>query len=591
MKRFFLLAIAVLLFFQGHAYGATVPALCNATSIQNAINSANSGDVVLINACAATTISTQINIGTTAAPFTKNITIAGAGEGRTVLVDGTSSQIFSAVVPDGYSIRVTGMTLKSYSGTLNGGVLYIQGGTTDFRIDDIGFDMTGLTGGRMVLIGSYTDPGPTYATYGVIDHNTFYVDSGSVGGDGVSVYANGNEQWTIPLSLGTGNAVYMENNNFEFPDMGDGAYDAYDGSRIVFRYNNVWNTDLGGHGHDSSLRSVVSYEIYDNNFNPPSPNLYNGTKLAWFVTRGGTGVLFNNNIVQGYSSYITLESYRSCPGSAAGGTEGNAGNNASNFYQSSTTLYDPANTFSGMPANLYGYSMLDLTDGSYCRFSSTDTVGTNSITCSAGLAGGTHNYWSNGDRYIVSRNLSDDYCTGYPPLAAATFTGTYSGSGAWGPPGGTSVDGNLPGQEGYPCIDQIGRSPNASGTLQTLSPQYDWGNDYMGNYDETAGLPNWACLRMTTYHVLANRDYYDGTSTNSHFKSGQDASKPSTCSKGDAYWAKDDNTLYQCGASNNWRAYFTPYPYPYPSTVGTHRMKFDGGAKMSTTGGARLEFN
>jgi chitodextrinase len=33
-----------------------------------------------------------------------------------------------------------------------------------------------------------------------------------------------------------------------------------------------------------------------------------------------------------------------------------------------------------------------------------------------------------------------------------------------------------------------------------------------------------------------------------------------------AYWATDQNTLYQCTATNTWTAYYTPYTYPHPLT-------------------------
>lgn len=533
------------------ASGAPINAAsCAQSDIQAAIDSAHSGDTVFIPACSPTTISTQINIGTTSAPFAKNLTISGSGAGKTILVDGTyaPSSLFSAVVPSGNYIRFTGMTLVSKKGPNSDGTIHIQGGTTSFRMDHILFDMTGCAGGRMVLIGSYVDPGPTYATYGVIDNNTFSVESGTIGCDGVSIFANGDEQWKIPLSLGTANAVYMENNNFDFPDVGDGAYDAYDGSRIVFRYNNVWNTDIGNHGHDSSARSAVSYEVYDNNFNPPAPDNYNGTSLSsFFNSRGGTGVMFNNTITQGYNTFVALQNYRSCPASGNGGAEGYA----TNTNNSSTTLQDSTASFGSYRAGALvfngSYTLYDLTDQSSCVLQSGDSNTATTITCAAGLSGGKRNYWQNGDYYAVGRTYYDNFCMGFPPLAS-------------------SADGNDPGQEGYPCIDQIGRSPSVSGQ-QTLSPVYQWGNNFKGGTNNTSAVDTWGnCPRVTTYHIVANRDYYDQTGANNHFQSGPSASKPFTCSQGDAYWGTDDNVLYQCGNSNNWKVYFAPYKYPNPLT-------------------------
>jgi len=84
----------------------------------------------------------------------------------------------------------------------------------------------------------------------------------------------------------------MEDNTFDFANQGNGAYDAYNGARYVFRYNWVTNTCANHHGCDSGgSRSPHTFEIYNNYFT--ANNL--SDRLSWFFEfRGGSGVVFNN---------------------------------------------------------------------------------------------------------------------------------------------------------------------------------------------------------------------------------------------------------------------------------------------------------
>jgi hypothetical protein len=163
--------------------------------------------------------------------------------------------------------------------------------------------------------------------------------------------------------------------------------------------------------------------------------------------------------------------------------------------------------------------------------------------------------------------------------------------------GPSNWDGNTD-STGYPCIDQIGRGKgdllrgnfpnkvnsttgNISWPHQAIEPMYEWQDSYTGPGYATSF---WG---STTSNIVANRDYYlwcnpaspagcsnfdgsVGTGT------GLLAARPSACTAGPggntngvAYWATDTNTLYVCNPTNTWTAYYTPFTYPHPLTLGT----------------------
>ncbi len=172
-----------------------------------------------------------------------------------------------------------------------------------------------------------------------------------------------------------------------------------------------------------------------------------------------------------------------------------------------------------------------------------------------------------------------------------TQTATPNGFGYCGSTlGPSSWDGNT-NTSGYPCLDQVGRGagdlltgsfPNlinsTTGTIawphQALVPYYAWGNTvnvvpqnpthYWTNFDSVSA---------------ENRDYYlqlpnidEPTATfNGAAGIGQGllSARPSSCTPNVAYWATDTNTLYQCSATNTWKAYYTPYTYPHPLITGS----------------------
>ena len=154
---------------------------------------------------------------------------------------------------------------------------------------------------------------------------------------------------------------------------------------------------------------------------------------------------------------------------------------------------------------------------------------------------------------------------------------------------------------GYACLDQVGRgvgqllvndfpnmTNNSTGNItwpkQALEPVYEW-------LDAWTPVPNNPGAVWGEYESQAqqNRDYYLGTSNSggqisfngtSGVGNGTLAARPSTCTKGVAYWATDQGNwnqsgsggqgeLYACTATNTWTLYYSPYTYPHPLVSGS----------------------
>jgi hypothetical protein len=154
--------------------------------------------------------------------------------------------------------------------------------------------------------------------------------------------------------------------------------------------------------------------------------------------------------------------------------------------------------------------------------------------------------------------------------------------------GNSYVDGNVSGQQGWPCRDQIGRSTDTAlwnyaspAPSQASYPAYIWRNTNPSgelpvrlNCDNS-GIP---CSIQSTYHIVANRDFYKYNASfngTSGVGEGTLAQRPTTCTTGVGYWATDqgewnskhagaDGQLYTCSASNTWTLLYTPYAYPHP---------------------------
>jgi hypothetical protein len=154
--------------------------------------------------------------------------------------------------------------------------------------------------------------------------------------------------------------------------------------------------------------------------------------------------------------------------------------------------------------------------------------------------------------------------------------------------GTQTQDGNRPGQNGYPCYRQPGRTGEG-----TLRPVYVWSNTYQSGGRWTLNIESAGGTSLLSSHLVHNRDYYQApsaspqTSPTSPFNGtsgmgfGTLANRPTSCTPtpqsldaghgGVGYFATDDGpqgTLYSCSAPNTWTIHYRPYQYPHPLRSG-----------------------
>lgn len=520
--------------FGATAVAATFTAAsCAESDVAKAVAQASTGDTVMIPSCPSGVS------WTTGLTVTTAITLLGQGPGNTVLIDDVPKNSSTCQVNPMIVINVTAnqpwrlgeFTLQGDTTDSNGcnkGHIAATGGSHAFRIDDITFNNM-----KTIGIRTYGD------LWGVIDHCNFNshfqigIEVWHTGWGGVS--DAGDNSWAQPSTMGTAEAVYIEDNTFtDTAATPAGCFDSFGGGRLVFRHNTCpW---ISNHGTESPgrIRGARQFEIYDNTFTP-----YNGQSVyTVFQIRGGTGVIFNNTVIGKYYNFVSASEFRDSDAFApwgANGTEaacdgtGAYDNNSSTIYASGTyngtsgvadVMTDTTQNWS---TNQWtgGYSIHNMTEGwgSAIKSNTSNTVTTLSSTYNQ-----SHK-WNAGDKYEI--------------LSA------------------------------YPCIDQAGRgqgiylsgdTPTPTGWVkEILQPIYTWGNTLNG-------VPN-PTTAFNGVHIKANRDFYDATASfdgTSGVGTGLLSARPSTCTPYVAYWATDKNTLYQCSATNTWTVYYTPYTYPYP---------------------------
>lgn len=266
---------------------------CSLDSVQDAVDAAAAGDIVVVPSGSCTWNSSL--------SISKSITLRGAG-------------------------TENGGTWINYGG--NGHTLvYVDGPSSRGRVDISGFRFIGgdsnhWNGNAMQIYGPkgwkglrvhhnvFEDNYPwtivaETGTNGLIDNNIF---TGRA--HGIKTYGDGASDWSTPLVLGTSDFMFIESNMFDYDDFygatGSPAVDMFGGGRVVFRHNTLRQSYFGTHDKArSGLVSANAYEIYENSFWTDS-NKWKGLDIT-----AGTGVLWNNSFQGDWTIAIGAMDYKS----------------------------------------------------------------------------------------------------------------------------------------------------------------------------------------------------------------------------------------------------------------------------------------
>ncbi|MBK9170103.1 MAG: hypothetical protein IPM24_21940 [Bryobacterales bacterium] len=253
-------------------------ASCSTGDVQAAINSAAHADIVAVPAGSCSWSGLSVN---------KAIHLRGAGTGQTNINLSGNNNITK---------QSAGLTrISGFSFTKNGGGNSSKGMTVlgswrsaepvlidgnAFTISDTGLLALKVAGG--VIIANNTFNG------GWDDSFIQPKDDGDSGGS-----------WSIADSLGNRDSSgkwnhYIEDNTF-FGGTNQGI-DADDSTRVVYRHNTLTYSSFNTHGRSTSPIGVRHFEVYNNTFLHPggTTQIANQNWAIWI--RGGTGVIFNNQI-------------------------------------------------------------------------------------------------------------------------------------------------------------------------------------------------------------------------------------------------------------------------------------------------------
>ncbi len=264
------------------AGAATVTAAsCSSSAVQTAVNSANTGDTVLVpgGSCTYTT--------TVTVPNTKAITINGGGN---TTITTSAHNAFDITPTASAATRFTGFTIVT-SGVVNDSQSPIKthGSTTTFafRVDHNTF-----SAGDASTFISADGNAP-----GLIDHNGFTAGASAEMVHNLGAGPSSNAGWQDSVTPGSANMLFLEDNTFTYNATGNPAYywgtaalQSYYGARTVFRHNTMNMVHVDQHG-TAGMVGARWWEIYNNTFNT---NVANASMDEYIHLRGGSGVVYGN---------------------------------------------------------------------------------------------------------------------------------------------------------------------------------------------------------------------------------------------------------------------------------------------------------
>jgi hypothetical protein len=273
-------------------------------AVWDAINAAEDGDVVQLPEGTAVW-KRGWNAGHWAKM--KAITIQGAGIDKTIIrTDTTRAPGHKAFVINGVEgkpFRITGITFDGTgfpdAGTWAGEVV-ISGNCKNFRVDHCKF----LNMDQMMTI--------TGDTYGLVDHCQFHALQKKAGlAQTIYCQGPGKVAFTRPLTMGTAEAVYFEDNDVHFsPEVVNATGNnpwivPYNGARVVIRHNKIINSQLEIYRIRPGAYGSLSAEIYDNVFSAEGVKMYRPQGFIFIA--GGAAMVFNNTVTGTTYNCRTIE--------------------------------------------------------------------------------------------------------------------------------------------------------------------------------------------------------------------------------------------------------------------------------------------
>jgi hypothetical protein len=486
--------------------------------VQKALNRAKAGDTVVIpNGSANWTQEVSWNVPA-------NVTLKGAGTSatgggdQTVITDNYASgnALLNVTINSTGVFRMTGITVKSGSGSIKDGGTVKVSGPGKMRIDHCHFIASSAANYKIVAFWN--------AVFGVMDHcildltgtNALYFYNGRHGaGDDV-----GNYEWTLPTAFGSSDFFFIEDNIINGDVPGGRVYstrvlDSTSASRVVVRFNTLHQTCVAedhATGHAGNDRGTRAKEVYGNlatsslalDPNRMPVDCSSGTALVW-------GNSWNNVYKSLYRFNVTRKNNDTYPQVATPKGWGYAGT----AYNGKGSNWD-GGSVNGTDTTL-GYPCLDQPGRGQGDLLTGDHP--NKINKTTGTISWPHQalepmyFWDNYGNIVRG----------------------------WG---GFVVDNQTNGR----VVENRDYYLPASG-VQT-SPT--------SPFDGTVGV-GWG--------TLANRPT-TCTPGVAYFATDQGSWNKSTSNPYGVQRNGADGALYKCTATNVWTLYYTPYTYPHPLQTG-----------------------
>lgn len=517
MRRFLILVF--LAFPLASHAGTYTAASCSQADVNAIVNgpthTAVDGDIIEIPAgtCTWTSgISAPGNIG---------ISIIGAGAASlTITVNFTGASAFSFSPQYGNSLtRISAMTLVPSGTTPNRSPITIAGTCTASGCPNARVDHIALPSSWSACPIADSSFVAWDNAFGVLDHNTVGDVLGSANGvDFVNVNhsawegtgAYGDNSWATAGTMGSDQAVYLEDNTFNYAFGTD--VDRTGGGRLVCRFNTFnspWNVSAcGGHGTETTgrMRGLRQMEAYGNTVT--CTNASNGCDALWGF-RSGTGVVFGNSHtasggawINKYTSLNTERTYRPtvwglCAG--IGPYDVNAGSGTA-YSGTISTFSGSTLTVSGTPWVAHAYQFSSSSPGAnyYVAYDlSTGQLGGISDNTASALTIGwnvlsvygntfTGNGFQNGDSFAILAST----------LSAA---GTHTGSSGVQILTDSTKSWTVNQWAGYALLD----------ITQGLSWQVGSNTSDTASYESQPNNPSWTLTSGDEYAILRSTQCFD----------------------------------------------------------------------------------